>query len=193
MARLLYKLTEMSVNHANMFVLNKNQLSRDIEEAQQSQQFHQSLINDEFPVKQQIKFVLSDEEMMKFENNTQLLTDESISVPALVQQLQILAKKHVDSLNLMAEEAKTSIQLRYRAIKIEQEFNRSIKSIRAANKENAELLLNELVKQYNQPQQLNRYLQNLLPQLQDIDQETRKRIFNKAMKITTRENSTSRS
>ena len=119
MARLLYKLTEMSVNHANMFVQNKNQLSRDIEEAQQSQQFHQSLINDEFPVKQQIKFVLSDEEMMKFENNTQLLTDESISVPALVQQLQILAKKHVDSLNLMAEEAKISIQLRYRAIKIE--------------------------------------------------------------------------
>ena len=87
MARLLYKLTEMSCNHANTFVQNQNQLAQDIDEAQQSNQFHHSLINDEFPIKKQAKFVLTDEDMMKFENNTQLLTDENISVPALVQQL----------------------------------------------------------------------------------------------------------
>ena len=34
-----------------------------------------------------VQFVLSDDDMLTFENNTQLLTDESISVPALVQQL----------------------------------------------------------------------------------------------------------
>ena len=54
------------------------------------------------------RFVLTDEDRLTFESNTQLLTDENISVPALVQQLQILAKKHVESLNMMAEETKQS-------------------------------------------------------------------------------------
>ena len=48
----------------------------------------------------------------------------------------------------MAEETKLSVEMRYRAIKIEQDLNKSIKTIRQANKDNSEILLNELIKQY---------------------------------------------
>ena len=52
---------------------------------------------------------------------------------------------------MMAEQTKLSVQMRYAAIKIESELNRSISALRQANKDNSELLLNELVKQYHNP------------------------------------------
>ena len=81
MARLLYKLTEMSCNLANQYVNSQNQLYKDLENAAKHEHFHEGQISEEFPVKELQRFVLTDSDMLTFENNTQLLTDESLSVP----------------------------------------------------------------------------------------------------------------
>ena len=43
------------------------------------------------------------EELLTFKNNTSLIEDETVSIPAVVQQVQVLAKKHVECLSLMNE------------------------------------------------------------------------------------------
>ena len=85
MARLLFKLTEMSCNLANQYITSQNQFCKDLRNAARSEGFRDSQINEEFPLQELHRFTLTDEDMLHFENNTQLLTDDSISVPSLVQ------------------------------------------------------------------------------------------------------------
>ena len=109
MAKLIYKLTEMSCAHANQYVVAHNQI-KEMEEREKGRMHGDpdgfkmvSKLRDEFKFKKLGEFELSKKDMLNFESNTQLLTDEMMNIPTLVQQCKQLAKKHVDSINLIAE------------------------------------------------------------------------------------------
>ena len=85
-----------------------------------------SQIEDEFYLRKMQKIVLTKQEMLQFTNNTQLLTDEKLSIPNLVQQLQILAKKHVECMNLLSNVSINSLVLRNRSVVIEKECKYNI-------------------------------------------------------------------
>jgi hypothetical protein len=91
------------------------------------------------------KFLITKEDMLQFHNNTQLLTDEKLSIPGLVQQLQVLAKKHVECMNVLANVSINSLTLRKRAVAIEKECRYNIQFLKKVNRRNAILLLTELV------------------------------------------------
>ena len=44
-------------------------------------------------------------------------------------------------------------------------------------KENAELLLNEIMKMHKNPTEMPRYFQTLLPQVYELDNDARNRIY----------------
>jgi len=96
----------------------------------------------------------------------------------------VLAKKHVESMNLLAESSIGSLTMRKRAIQVEKEAKYNFQYMRKVNRRNTELLLNEIIcpTQSIVDNDVKSYLLALLPQLHDIDAETRQRIFNKTIK-----------
>ena len=81
----------------------------------------------------------------------------------------------------MAENSKLSVKLRVRAIQIEKESIVVINHLRKSLRENAEILFNEIMKLHRNPAELPRYLQTLLPKIYEIDNESRNRIFQRAL------------
>lgn len=87
-----------------------------------------------------------------------------------MQQLQTLAKKHVECMNLLSNVAINSLTMRKRSVTIEKECKYNIQFLRKVNRRNSLLLLTELVNPTRSKNQDNTaYLQALMPQLQDID------------------------
>lgn len=90
MARLLFKLTEASVKNANDYIEQQNELALSLlkQEAEEEQGLikpeSRSQIEDEFYLRKMQKFSLTRENMLSFQSNTQLLTDEKLSIPGLV-------------------------------------------------------------------------------------------------------------
>ena len=56
-----------------------------------------------------------------------------------------------------------------------------INHLRKSLKENSELLLNEIMKLHKNPAEIPRYFQNLLPQVYELDNESRNRIYQRAL------------
>ena len=48
--------------------------------------------------------------LLNFQSNTQILDDPNLSIPSVVLQVQTLAKKHVESLQLLHEFASNTLQ-----------------------------------------------------------------------------------
>jgi hypothetical protein len=182
MARLLFKLTEASVKNLNEYVEQQNELAsinKNDKEDDENTPETRSQIEDEFYLRKMQKMVLTRTDMMQFKNNTQLLTDEKLSIAGLVTQLQILAKKHVECMNMISTLAINSLTLRKRAVAIEKECRYNMQFLRKVNRRNALLLLTELVDSSRvKGQDKLSYLHTILPQLQDIDHETRNKVLN---------------
>ncbi len=85
MAKLVSKLTQTAVTQANNVIKKTEEANNKLGESYARTD----------PIK------LLDFEMINFQSNTQLLDDENLSIPAVVQQIQSLAKKHVECLTLM--------------------------------------------------------------------------------------------
>lgn len=84
MARLVSKLTQTAVNQTNNII-------KKTEQANKSGHIFTKIE----PVK------LNDSDLIEFSSNLQLLDDEDLSIPGVVQQVQNLAKKNVECLTLM--------------------------------------------------------------------------------------------
>lgn len=182
MAKLLQKLTEMSCGFANQFIQDSNEFLTALKNDNhvKTGQF-ESKVNAEFAFDYIDSFVFGQADMINFESNTQLLTDETIDISGLVQQLQQIAKKHNQSLMMMAEQSKLAVKLRVRATQIEKESVVIIKHLRKSLRENAELLLNEIMKLHRSPAEMPRYMQNLLPKIYELDNECRNRIYQRTL------------
>jgi len=77
----------------------------------------------------------------------------------------------------MAEQSKLSVKLRVRATQIEKESIVIINHLRKSLRENAELLLNEIMRLHKNPNEMPRYFQTLLPQVFELDNDSRNRIY----------------
>ena len=119
-------------------------------------------------------WALSPEEMLDFKSNTQLLTDEALNIPMLVQQVQILAKKHVESMNMLGEQALSQIALRRRVAHMEFENAQEICNLKDVNLQNVRLLLKETLKQPPPLQIQDRYLKSIMAQIREVNSEERR-------------------
>jgi len=106
MAKLLQKLTELSCKLANQFIQESN-------DALMAARTPEGRLTQDVELMRAYEF--SDADNLRFESNTQLITDESLDIAALVAQLQALAKKHNSSINLMAEQSRQAVVWRVRA------------------------------------------------------------------------------
>ena len=88
MAKLLQKLTEMSCNLANDFIVESNDLLKALKKGDDQGKRRgnfESKVNLEIPIDFMKEYEFSeDDDGMQFESNTQLLTDDSIDVSQLV-------------------------------------------------------------------------------------------------------------
>lgn len=81
-------------------------------------------------------------------------------------------------MSLLSTVAVNSLTLRKRSVTIEKECKYHNLFLKKVNRRNATLLLTELVNPTRtKGQDSTAYLQALMPQLQDIDQETRNKVF----------------
>lgn len=100
MAKLVSKLTQTSINFANSIVAKADETKRLYKET-----------DDELASWQRFRpLYLNQDDLLNFQSNTQLLDDSSLSIPGVVLQVQNLAKKHVESLQLMHEFGNNTLQ-----------------------------------------------------------------------------------
>ena len=100
MAKLVSKLTQTSINFANSIVAKADETKRLQNESE-----------DELASWQRFRpLYLNQDDLLNFQSNSQLLDDNSLSIPGVVLQVQNLAKKHVESLQLMHEFGNNTLQ-----------------------------------------------------------------------------------
>lgn len=86
MARLVSKLTQTAVNYSNNVI-------------KKTEEYNHKAKSEVFAKYEAVK--LETKDLVEFTSNLQLLDDEELLIPTVVQKIQALAKKHVECLTLM--------------------------------------------------------------------------------------------